>query len=133
MGVHWRARDERDGFEVLASFDNGSRWKSIQKLGLANPARSDYFTFADVPAGKKEAKIKFAGVQRNTACIFDLRMDVDYKEPQGGFRPVKVSYVWDEGGQTRQDEHICKTPQETWNIQCGPKTVAKTVTVELAR
>lgn len=133
MSAHWRAREARDGYEILASFDNGATWKSMQKLGLAQPANSVYFTFSDIPAGAKEAKIKLAGVQRNTACLFDLRIDVDYKEPYGGYRPVKVTYLWDEAGQPRQDEHVCKTPQETWTLKCGPKTVAKSFTVELAK
>jgi len=31
--------------------------------------------------------VKIVGHQVNTVAIFQLRMDADYKEPFGGFRP----------------------------------------------
>jgi hypothetical protein len=133
MGVHWRCRDPRDSFDISASFDGGKTWKPMQKLGLGQPANSTYFTFADVPAGAREAQIKIAGVQKNTAAIFDMRIDADYQEPNGGFRPVQVTYVWEEDGREKKDEHVCKTPQDTWTIRCGPKTVARSYSVELAK
>ena len=171
LGAHWRARDPKDGYEVFASFDGGKEWKSMGKLDLAQPAKSTYIVFSDVPAGSKAVQVKFAGTQRNTTCIFDLRIDVDYKEPAGGFRPVKVTYTWEEGipvavpaaapaapaagaatkpgakpaakkppaapvemhGTVKTDEHVCKTPTDTWTIKCGPGTVAKSYTVELAK
>ena len=187
MGVHWRARDAaKDYYEVSASFDGGKEWKSVGKLAQANPAASTYLVFSDVPAGSKEVQVKFEGNQNNTTCIFDLRIDVDYKEPTGGFRPVKITYTWEEGpavaaapaataapapaaaggdapkegkkgdkggdkaakagkkggpptpapemhGTVKTDEHICKTPTDTWTIKCGPNTVPKSYTVELVK
>ncbi|MCX5683125.1 MAG: hypothetical protein NT049_05505 [Planctomycetota bacterium] len=133
MGIHWRCRDPRDSLEISASFDGGRTWKPMQKLGLAQPASSAYFTFDGVPAGAKAAQVKIAGVQKNTVCIFSLRIDADYQEPCGGFRPVKVTYVWDEDGKEMKNEHICATPQDAWTVRCGPKTVAKSYAVELAR
>jgi hypothetical protein len=132
LGVHWRARDPRDGYDIQASFDNGATWKSIGKLGQANPGASTYLVCSDVPAGKKEVQLKFEGSQKNTTCIFDLRVDVDYKEPAGGFRPVKITYVWDEGGQEKTDVHVAKTPQDAYTIKCGEKTTVKSFAVELA-
>ena len=132
MGVHWRARDPKDGYDVQASFDNGATWKSIGKLAQANPASSTYLVCSDVPAGKKSVQFKFAGTQRNTTCIFDLRIDVDYKEPAGGFRPVKITYVWDEGGQEKTDVHVAEAASETYTIHCGPNTTAKSFSMELA-
>ena len=133
MGVHWRARDPRDGYEVSASFDGGKTWKSMGKLGLAQPANCTYLVLSDVPAGARDVQVRLAGVQKNTACIFDLRIDVDYKEPCGGFRPVKVTYVWEEDGKPKTDEHVCRKAEESWTIKCGPKTVAKSYSVELAK
>jgi len=60
-------------------------------------------------------------------------MDADYKEPAGGFKPVKVTYVWTENGTEKTDSHIAKTPTDTWTIKCGPGTVAKSYTLELAK
>jgi hypothetical protein len=132
LGVHWRARGPQDGYDVQASFDCGATWKSIGKLEQANPASSTYLVYTDVPAGKKEVQLKFEGRQRNTTCILDLRIDVDYKEPAGGFRPVKITYVWDEDGHEKTDVHVAKTAPETYTIHCGPKTTAKSFTMELA-
>ena len=116
---------------MQASFDNGTTWKSIGKLEQANPGSSTYLVYSDVPAGKKEVQLKFEGTQKNTTCIFDLRIDVDYKEPAGGFRPVKITYVWDEGGQAKTDVHVANSPQDAYVIKCG-YTTAKSFTVELA-
>jgi len=133
MGVHWRCRDPRDAFDISASFDGGKTWKAMGKLGLGQPANSTCLVFSDVPAGAREVQVRLAGVQKNTACIFDMRIDVDYKEPHGGFRPVKVTYAWEEDGKPKTDEHICRKAEETWTIRCGPKTVAKSYTVEVAK
>jgi hypothetical protein len=154
LGVHWRAREAADGYTVQASFDNGSTWKEIGKLDLGNPAKSTYLVFSDVPAGSKSVQVKFDGTQKNTACIFDLRIDVDYKEPAGGFHPVKVTYTWEEGvpaapaaakgakkpaaadqphGSVKTDVHVCATPTDSWTITCGAGTVPTSYTVELAK
>ena len=129
---------------MSASFDKGQPWKEIGKLDLANSAKSTYLVFSDVPAGSRAVQIKFDGTQKNATEIFDLRIDVDYKEPAGGFRPVKVTYTWEETAPAaaqgekphatlKTDEHICVKPDETWTIHCGPGTVAKTYSVELAK
>jgi hypothetical protein len=36
-------------------------------------------------------------------------------------------------GTVKTDEHVCRTPTDTWTIKCAPDTVAKSVTVELAK
>ena len=44
-------------------------------------------------------------------------------EPQGGFAPVKVTYVWEEGGQEKQDAHLAQKPEETYTIRCATRPV----------
>jgi len=132
VAAHWRARDPKDSYDVQASFDQGASWKSIGKLAQANPAGSTALVCSDVPAGKKEVQSKFAGTQRNTTCIFDLRIDVDYKEPAGGFRPVKITYAWEKGGKPKTDIHVARSPQDSYTVTCGPGTVPKSFTLELA-
>ena len=61
-----------------------------------------------------------------------LRIDVDYQEPQHGFRPVKITYAWQEDGQAKTHVHVARQPQETYTIDCGPKTVVTSFSVELA-
>jgi hypothetical protein len=76
--------------------------------------------------------VKLAGRQRNTTCLFDLRIDADYREPRGGFRPVMVTYVWEEGGQEKRDVHVAKAAAETYTITCGAKPLMKSIVLELA-
>jgi hypothetical protein len=135
INAHYRARDlnGKDYWDVEASFDGGKSWKKIDRLDKGQPASSKYMVFTDVPAGSKEAQVRFTGSQKNTVCMFDLRMDADYKEPNGGFKPVKVTYVWDENGSEKKSEHVAMKPEDSWTIKCGPKTVAKSYTVELAK
>ena len=130
----YRCRDLNGGdyWDVEASFDNGNTWKKAGRLDKAQPGCSQYITISDVPAGLKEALVRFSGVQCNTTCMFGLRLDADYKEPCGGFRPVKISYTWDENGQEKKDVHIAKTPSEAYTITCGAKALVKSFTVELA-
>jgi hypothetical protein len=133
LGVHWRARNPADGYTVLGSFDDGKTWKEMGKLGQANPAKSTYLVYSDVPAGAKTVLVKFDGVQKNATEIFDLRIDVDYKEPAGGLRPVKVTYNWEENGTPKSAQHVCATSGDTWTIPCGKGTVVKSYSVELAK
>jgi hypothetical protein len=135
IDCHYRARDMngKDFWDVEASFDGGKTFKKIDHLDKGQPASSKYMVYSDVPAGTREALVRFAGSQKNTTCMFDLRIDADYQEPNGGFKPVKITYVWDENGTEKKAEHIAKLPNESWTIHCGPKTVAKSYTVELAQ
>jgi hypothetical protein len=135
LNSHYRCRDMSgaDYWDVEASFDGGKTFKKFDRLDKGQPASSKYVTIAEVPPGAREAHVRFSGSQRNTVCMFDLRIDADYREPNGGFRPVKVTYVWEEDGQTKTDEHVCKTPKDAWTIKCGPKTVSRSYTVEWAK
>ena len=64
--------------------------------------------------------------------IHNLRIDADFTDPHGGFAPVKVTYVWQEGGQEKKDVHVAKAAQETYKITCAEKPVMKSLVVELA-
>jgi hypothetical protein len=132
---HYRCRDQtgRDYWDVEASFDGGKSFTKLTRLDQGQPANVRYVVFDQVPAGTRAAQLRFSGCQGNTTCMFDLRIDADYKEPAGGFRPVKVTYVWSEAGQEKKDEHVCRTPDDAWVINCAPGTVAKSYMVELAK
>ncbi len=95
-------------------------------------ATSRYFTITDVPPGTKEARLRFNGHTVNTTMLFGLRIDADYRQPHGGFRPVKITYAWEEDGKPQRHEHVATSPKETYTIHCGPQTVVKSFTVELA-
>src|SRR5208283_2394143 len=128
----WRARDKRDGYEVGLSFDSGKLFRPVAKLGGPTAGTSRYFTFADIPPGKKEAQLRLSGREVNTAMLFGLRIDADYAQPAGGFRPVQVTYVWNEGRVEKKNVRVVRTPAETYTITCNSKPVMKSLVVELA-
>ncbi len=130
FGCHYRARDARDGWDLQVSFDGGKTFKTVDRAAGPTPGSCKYVTFADVPAGTRQALVRFAGTQRNTTCLFDYRIDADYKEPHGGFQPVRVAYQWEEDGKTREHVRVVKEPRESWTITCAGKPVMKSLVLE---
>jgi len=130
----WRARDAKDGWETLVSFDDGKTFTPVEngKLQGGTKGESRHLLVDSIPSGTRQAKVKFVGAQRNTTCLFDLRIDADYREPAGAFRPVKITYAWDENGQAKTHTHVAKSESETYAITCGPGAVVKSFTMELA-
>jgi hypothetical protein len=132
LGTHYRARDARDGIDYQASFDGGKTWATAGRAGGPTPGDCEYVTFEKVPAGAKGALVRFAGTSRNATGIFNFRIDADYREPAGGFRPVQVAYTWDEGGRPRRHAHTARRPNEVYTIRCEAAPAMKSLVVELA-
>ncbi|MHB1035627.1 MAG: hypothetical protein ACYC35_11800 [Pirellulales bacterium] len=133
LGGHFRARDKADRWDVEVSFDGGKAYKAVDAYTGPTQGKCRYTTFADVPAGAKQALVRWTGKQRNTTCLFLARIDADYKESQGGFRPVKITYVWEEGGLEKRDVHVATKPEETYTIRCASKPEMKSIVLELAK
>jgi hypothetical protein len=113
-----------------------TRSRSPQVGALPGPTAgsSKYFTFDKVPKGARHALVRFQSTrQYNTLCIFDFRIDADYAEPHGGFRPVKVTYVWEEDGVGKRHAHTAHAPNETYAITCERPPLMKSLVVELAK
>ena len=106
--------------------------QDLDRFAGPTPGTCKYITVDDVPPGTTAALVRFAGTQRNTTCIFAYRIDADYREPGGGFRPVKVTYTWLENGRVRRDVHVAEKPQETYKITCEASPVMKSIELELA-
>ena len=132
MGCCYRARGQGEGWEYQASFDGGKTFKTMDKAEGPYAGFCKYSTFSDVPAGTRSALIRYSGHQNNTLGLFGFRIDADYKETSGGFRPVKVTYVWDENGTEKQDVHVTAKPAETYTIKCDAKPTMKSIILELA-
>jgi hypothetical protein len=132
--VVWRARDKADGFDVQTSFDGGKTFTTAPNGTLEGGVKgsSRYLIVDNIPPGTKSAKLRIVGKQANTSLLFDLQICTDYKEPAGAFQPVKITYTWDESGQTKTAEHIAKTPQDAFNITCGPRAVVKSFAMQLS-
>jgi hypothetical protein len=129
---YYRARDAKDGFDVDVSFDEGKTW---EKAGVCEGERnfgSALLRVEKIPAGTKKALVRWSGRQVNAAMLFNLRIDADYVPKAAGFRPVKVTYKWEEDGAEKSHVHVAKKADENYVIMCGPKIVAKSVMVELA-
>jgi hypothetical protein len=131
LNAHYRARDAKDKYEVHASSDGGKTFAKVGEWGGPTAGANNYFIVDGVPAGTKEARVKLLASQRNTTCIFDLRIAADYKEPAGGFRPVKITYIWEENGQEKKDVHVVKQASETYTINCATAPLMKTIVLEL--
>ena len=46
--------------------------------------------------------------------------------------PLKVTYVWQEGGGTKRHVHTAKKSPSKYTISCGTKPVMKSIIVEMA-
>lgn len=134
VSTTWRARDVKDGLELQASYDGGKTFVKLPNGTLEGGVKgSSRYVISDaIPAGTRAAKVRIVGRQVNTTAIFDLRIDADYAEPNGGFRPVKMTYTWDESGTTKTHEHVAKSSSDAYSITCGPKAVVKSFAMELA-
>ena len=132
FGCHYRARDEHDGWDMLVSFDGGKEFTKVDRCDGPTPGSCKYVTCADIPPGTQSALVRWAGTQRNTACIFNLRIDADYRQPNGGFRPVKITYTWVESGRAKRDIHVARSPRESYTIPCDDTPIMKSIELELA-
>ncbi|MFB3892821.1 MAG: hypothetical protein ACE15C_12440 [Phycisphaerae bacterium] len=125
-------------FLIEASFDDGKTWKLVDEPTAADMDQerifvSHYVTVSDVPAGTRSAQVRYRAKGNNTVFLVNARIDADYKEPAGGFRPVKVTYLWEEGGLEKKDEHVASKADETWTIKCETKPLMKSIILELAK
>jgi hypothetical protein len=133
LSAAYRARADKDGYDVQLSYDNGKNFTTVPNGHLKGGTKgaSSYVVVNDIPAATKQAQVRLAGKQAGTTLIFDLRIDADYKEPAGGIKPVKITYNWDEAGQSKSDVHVASNPAEDYAIKCGPGAVVKSYTMEL--
>ena len=133
FGSHYRARHpEKDGWDLQVSFDGGRTFKTVDRCAGPGARLSKYITYSDVPPNTKKAWIRYAGTQRTVTMLMNVRIDADYKEPRGGFRPIKITYRWEEGGQGKKHVHVARKAQETYTITCGARPVMKSIVLERA-
>jgi hypothetical protein len=131
ISCFFRASNKGEGWDMQVSFDDGKTFKTVERA--AGPFRfgSRYATFTDVPKGTRKASVRFASVGPGPV-IFNFRADADYTEPHGGYRPVKISYSWEENGQAMQDVHVAKEAVDEYKLNCTEKPKMKSIVLELA-
>jgi hypothetical protein len=132
MGCNYRARDAADAWEFQVSFDDGKTFKTIDKAAGPYPHNGKFITYADIPAGTRKLLVRYAGTQKAALVMFAQRINADYKQPNGKFAPVKITYTWTENGQEKQDVHIAKTSEDKYTIKCAAKPTMKSIVLELA-
>jgi hypothetical protein len=133
FGSYYRARADKGGWDYQVSFDGGRTFRTVDRAPGPTAWNCKYVTVSDIPAGTREALVRFSGeTAGNAALIFGFRIDADYSEPHGGFRPVQVTYDWSEGGTPKRDVHVATKPGESWSIRCGSKPVMGSIALELA-
>jgi hypothetical protein len=131
ISTSFRARGAKDLWEVQISYDGGKSFTTVDRLEGPTAAFDKYTVVSDIPSGARSALVRFAGTQRNTLMISNFRISADYREPHGGFQPVKVTYAWEENGQPKKDVRILKNREETYHIFCAAKPVMKFLVMEL--
>jgi hypothetical protein len=128
----YRARDAKDAWEVAVSWDNGATWQTLEKLTGPGVHLTGFTPDAPAPPGTRQALVKWTGTERNTAVVFNFRIDADYAEPKGAFAPVKITYRWQEDRRDKEDVHVAKAAAETYSIDCGSTPKMTSITLELA-
>ncbi|MCL2639490.1 MAG: hypothetical protein FWD53_01460 [Phycisphaerales bacterium] len=125
----YRCYRDADAFVAEASFDEGKTWVNVGTFdGVARSMSRQIALEGDkIPAGAKS--VQFRTTKKGGGNLQDLRIDIDYKEPNGGFMPIKITYDWDGGSHT----HIAKTANENYTIKCDTKPVLKSITMEIAQ
>jgi hypothetical protein len=131
FGSHYRARDAKDGLDYQVSLDSGKTWKTVDRAEGPTAGSCRYVTFADIPAGTRQALVRFSGTSRNATGLLNFRIDADYREPHAGFRPVQVTLTWEENGQPRQQVHVATQPEESFTVHCAAQPVMKAIVLEL--
>ncbi|HTL52258.1 MAG TPA: hypothetical protein VL860_06780, partial [Planctomycetota bacterium] len=133
FGCHYRAMDARDKWELQVSFDAGKSWTTAGTCEGGVKGSCKYVTFDTPPKGAKQVQVRYLGTQVSESILFSYCINVDYVEPHAGFRPVQVTYVYDEDGKEKRNVHVAKSAQETYTIECATKPVLKSLIVELAK
>jgi hypothetical protein len=134
IGCNWRTSGPESGFSIEVSFDDGKTFKAVAPFG-GNSDKFDaqHIEVTDIPAGTRAAKVRFTAVRKQDIQLLTYHVNTDYKQPNSGFRPVKVTYLWDENGTEKKDVHVATKPQETYTIKCEAKPLMKTIILELAK
>jgi hypothetical protein len=133
---HFVSSGKDSMYLIEVSFDDGKTWKTVDRPEGLSGQRifgGRYVTVSDVPAETRAAQVRYRAVGRNTLALCNARVDADYREPAGGFRPVQVTYIWEEGGLEKKDVHVAKSPAESYSITCESTPVMKSLVVELAK
>ena len=131
FGGSFRSLDPIGSIRLLVSDDHGGTWKEAETIPGPFVGYAKYVRFTDIAPGTRSLLVRYElnGKQLGVG-IFVFRVDVDYHDPLGGPRPVKVTYEWLEDGAPRKDERIVERYPTTYTIQAQGVPMMKTLTIE---
>ena len=123
-------------FLIDVSFDGGKTWKTVDRPeGLAGRAfRRPLRHRQGRAGGHPPAQVRYRGIGEEHARADTMPASTPTTRSRpGGFRPVQVTYVWEEGGWRRRTSTSARSPAETYTIACESTPVMKSLIVELVR
>jgi hypothetical protein len=132
FGCNYRASGDNEGYDLQVSFDEGKSFKTIDRAKGPVKHNAKWISATDIPPGTRKALVRFLADSKGSLILFRYRVDADYREPSGGFAPVKITYEWDENGEAKKDFHLAAKADETYIIKCNAKPTLKSITLELA-
>jgi hypothetical protein len=97
----------------MVSWDGGEDWREAARLAGPTPGHTAAFRFSDIPAGVRQALLRFELTGNNTVGIFNFRIDADYLDPKAAKdgRPFDVIFHWMEDGRARsQTARVTQLP-----------------------
>jgi len=132
VNLFYRLRDARDLWQAEVSFDAGKTFKPVAEMAGPTVGSGRSILVDQIPRGARSALVRLNGTQRNTAMIYNLRIDADYEEPHGGFRPVIVTYRWQENGVEMSEERVIDKADQRYVIHCDSKPSMTSISLQLA-
>ena len=133
IGCSYRSWVPEDGVDIEVSFDGGKTFKAVSAFGKSESFANRYVEVTDIPAGTMAAQVRYVARVKSALQWYNFHINADYRQPNAGFRPVKITYAWDENGQEKTDVHVAQKPQETYTINCQTKPTMKSISLELAK
>jgi hypothetical protein len=133
IGCAYRSWVPEDGIDIEVSFDGGKTFKVASAFGKSDSYANRYVEVTDIPAGTTAAQVRYVAKVKSAIQWYNFHINADYRQPNAGFRPVKVTYAWDENGQAKTDVHVAQKPEETYKINCQGKPMMKSISLELAK
>ena len=133
FGCFYWSYTPADKWNLEVSFDDGQTWRTAAKGDAEGRFHGLWTTYSDVPKDVRKALVRYSGTGNGSTFLANFRIDADYAEPAGGFRPVRTTYEWSEDGVARKDVHVSYAPRDVWVIVCPKKPLMKSLVVELAQ
>ena len=117
FGGQLRARDPKGKVALQVSFDDGNTWRTAWENDEPLADKSQYVKVTDPPPGARKAVVRYHFSGPGGVGVMMFRIDVDYLDPHAGWRPLKVTYHWQEGGQEKTHTQVVSEVPTSYKIE----------------